>query len=245
MKIANQLIEYFFKTKKYAEQDTQQMDALKRISSFSGGLALLYQGIKTRKLTFGLSGGSLLIMGITGYSPIHLFRGLVSGSSGKPIEVTTTLTINRAPNQVYAYWRKLENLPDFMTHIASVKELDERKSRWRAQWGDSLLSWEASITKDIVNESLAWRSLPSSEIKTYGEVNFKTAPGKRGTEVHVKIGYEPMAGPAGKAVAKLMTPVLERQIKEDVRNFKRVLETGQRPVEGPMTSGRNEESSAA
>jgi uncharacterized membrane protein len=242
MELTNRLTDYLFQAKKYTEEEPRPLNAMTRISCLSGGLTLLYQGIKTKKLTLGISGSSLVILGITGYSPMHMLRGLVTGSSGEPIEVSTSMTVNKPRKEVYSYWRNLENLPDFMSHIAQVKNIDDRKSRWKAQWGDTILSWEASIVKDIVNESLAWRSLPSSEIKTFGEIDFKTAPGRRGTEVHLKINYEPMAGPAGKAVAKLITPVLARQIKEDLRNFKRVLETGQRPVEGPQTSGREDSS---
>lgn len=245
MPIANQLTEYLFKAKKFTEEDDKPLDAFKRITCVSGGLTLFVHGIKKKKFTYSMSGASLLLMGITGFSPFHYFKGLFKGDSGQPIEITTTLTVNKPQKEVYNYWRKLENLPDFMTHLASVKEIDERKSRWKAEWGDTLLSWEATIVKDIVNKSLAWRSLPSSEIKTFGEVNFKPAPGKRGTEVHLKLNYEPMAGPAGKAVAKLMTMPLEKQIRDDLRNFKRVLETGQRPLETSRVSGRSDSQSSA
>ncbi|MFD0787308.1 cyclase, partial [Micromonospora azadirachtae] len=57
-------------------------------------------------------------------------------------------------------------------------------------------------------------------------VRFVPAPGERGTEVRVQLGYAPPAGALGRAVAKLFGEEPEQQVRDDLRRFKQVLETG-------------------
>jgi uncharacterized membrane protein len=86
------------------------------------------------------------------------------------------------------------------------------------------------IVQDIEGEILSWKSAPGAMVDNAGEVVFKEAPGNRGTEVHAHISYIPPAGDLGKAVAKLLNDVFARMIREDIRRFKRMMETGELPV---------------
>jgi len=58
-------------------------------------------------------------------------------------------------------------------------------------------------------------------------VRFLRAPADGGTEVHVDLHYEPPAGRAGAAIAKLFGEEPELQLASDLRRFKQVLETGE------------------
>ena len=79
--------------------------------------------------------------------------------------VTTAVTIAKPRAEVYAFWRQLENLPQFMIHVASVEETGDGRSRWVATApGGDTVEWEAEITEEKPGELLAWRSLPGSEI---------------------------------------------------------------------------------
>src|SRR5215212_741198 len=42
---------------------------------------------------------------------------------GKPVR--KSITIGSSPSQLYAFWRRLENLPQFMRHLQDVRELDD------------------------------------------------------------------------------------------------------------------------
>jgi uncharacterized membrane protein len=53
--------------------------------------------------------------------------------------------------------------------------------------------------------------------------------------VKVNIDYIPPAGRVGAWVAKLFGEEPQQQIREDLRNFKRIMETG----EAPMTTGQS------
>lgn len=144
----------------------------------------------------------------------------------QPIHIVRSITINRSPDYVYKFWRKLENLPRFMAHLQSVRE-DGHTSIWRAKAPAGLtIEWQAELTLDRQNEQLAWRSVEGASVPNRGTVCFKKAPGERGTELVVELKYEPPAGALGAAVAKLFGEEPGQQIAGDLRRLKQVLETG-------------------
>jgi uncharacterized membrane protein len=144
---------------------------------------------------------------------------------GKPVR--KTITIGRSPAEIYVFWRELENLPMFMRHLQSVREISGGRSHWvaTAPMG-ARVEWDAEITNDIPDREISWRALPDSAIRHEGTVRFVPAPGDRGTEVHVDFTYQPPAGPLGVAIAKLLGEEPEQQVSEDLRRLKQVLETG-------------------
>jgi uncharacterized membrane protein len=151
------------------------------------------------------------------------------------VRVEEVVTINRSLDEVYGFWRNVSNFPQFMRHLKEVEVLDERRSRWtaRAPAGMSV-RWEAEIVEDREGERLAWRSVPGSQIENRGTVCFAPAPGARGTEVRVQLEYEPPAGRVGRVIAMLFGEEPEQQVREDLRRFKQLMETGEIPLsDGP------------
>lgn len=146
----------------------------------------------------------------------------------KGVHVLTAITINRPPDELYRYWRKLENLPRIMSHLEAVTETSDTTSHWRARIaGGPVIEWDAEITKDHANEIIAWRSLPGADVPNGGSVRFREAPGGRGTEVIVELYYQPRGGALARGVAKLFNQVPEVQIAQDLRRFKQVIELGE------------------
>ena len=67
-----------------------------------------------------------------------------------------------------------------------------------------------------------------------GSVRFAGAPGARGTEVRVELVYTPPGGELGRAIAKLFGEEPGQQVRDDLRRFKQLIETGEIPVsDGP------------
>lgn len=149
-----------------------------------------------------------------------------STSSG--VHVVHSITIRRPRNEVYGFWHNFANLPRFMAHLESVQVLDERKSHWKAKApAGTTVEWDAETIEDRPNERIAWRSLPDASIPNSGSVEFRDAPGDRGTEIHVELRYQPPGGKLGALVAKLFGEEPEQQVKGDLRRFKQVMETGE------------------
>ncbi|MFC0505934.1 SRPBCC family protein [Micromonospora costi] len=146
---------------------------------------------------------------------------------GRLIRIDLGVTVNRSPAEAYRFWRDIENLPRFMSHVESIRAEDLRRSHWMARGpAGRHIEWDAEIVDDQPNRSIAWRSMPGTRVPNAGRVRFVPAPGDRGTEVRVQLGYAPPAGSLGRAVAKLFGEEPEQQVRDDLRRFKQVLETG-------------------
>ncbi|TDB73096.1 SRPBCC family protein [Micromonospora sp. KC723] len=169
---------------------------------------------------------------VAGIAAVDLLAALRAGRAHRAreriITVEVGVTVNRPASEAYRFWRDLENLPHFMAHLESVRADDLRRSHWTARGpAGQPVSWDAEIVEDRPNERITWRSLPGAAVPNAGRVRFVPAPGDRGTEVRVELGYAPPAGRLGRVVAKLFGEEPEQQVRDDLRRFKQVLETGE------------------
>lgn len=143
------------------------------------------------------------------------------------VSVLQSVTINRAPAEVYAYFRDLENLPRFMSHLLDVQVEGER-SHWRAKGPlGSSVEWDAEIIEDRPGELIAWRSVASAIVPNSGRVEFRRGPAGKGTEIVVSLSYDPPAGQLGVRLAQLFQVEPGQEIASDLRRLKQVLETGE------------------
>jgi uncharacterized membrane protein len=178
----------------------------------------------------------LLYRGITGRWPNvlngHLqpdnTRAALAGKRGVHVRESVRLELPVA--DVYRFWRRLENLPRFMTHLHRVTETPDGRSHWVAAGPAGLtVEWDAEVISEVENDVIGWRSLPGSDVVTAGSVNFKTARDGRGTQVSVHLQYAPPAGKAGALIASLFGREPSQTIREDLRHFKQLLEAGEIP----------------
>jgi uncharacterized membrane protein len=148
--------------------------------------------------------------------------------SGRATRVRRTITVNAPVEEVYRFWHDLSNLPRFMRHLESVIETGADHSHWTAKSADDhTIEWDAVVIDDHPNAVIAWRSVEGSEVKNEGVVRFVSAPRGQGTEVSVDLSYDVPGGAIGALAARLMGKDPARQVSEDLRAFKQVLETGE------------------
>jgi len=158
-----------------------------------------------------------------------------SRRSDPGVRVEQVVTVNRSLDDLYCFWRDFQNFPHFMRHVKHIELLDGTHSRWTAKAPAGMsVQWDAEIVQDREGEWIAWRSLPGSQVEHSGSVRFSPAPGARGTEVRVQMQYVPPAGRFGRVIAMLFGEEPEQQIREDLRRFKQLMETGEIPLsDGP------------
>src|SRR5205085_3331599 len=154
------------------------------------------------------------------------------------VHVEESITMLKPREQLFAFWRRFENLPRIMPHVISVDELDGNRSHWVAKGLTGTVEWDAEVFNERQGEMIAWKSCEDAEVATAGSVHFKAAPGGRGTEVRVVMDYFPPAGKAGAGIAWLAGRDAESQIREDLRTFKRMMETGTAPTTEGQPHGR-------
>jgi len=223
---------------------------VERWVSLAAGLGLAAYGLVGRRGTgTGLAiaglGGMLLKRGVTAHCDAYQVMGIstartaddtrsaLGGRAG--IHVDESVTINQPIEILYRFWRNLENLPRFMRHLESVERITDTLSRWRAKGpGGTIVEWTAEIINEVPNQVIGWRSIEGSDVVSAGSVNFDDAGPGRGTRVRVHLQYSPPGGKVGAAVARLLGRDPATEIREDLRQFKQLLETG----EVPTTSGQ-------
>jgi uncharacterized membrane protein len=145
-----------------------------------------------------------------------------------PIDFRESITVNRSREDCYQFWRNFENLPRFMKHLESVRQLDDRRSEWVAKApAGTQVKWTAEITADDEANRISWKSLPGADVDNEGTVHFQNGAGGRGTVIRVSIRYSPPAGRVGAMVARLFGEEPEQQIRGDLRRFKQMMELGE------------------
>lgn len=148
-------------------------------------------------------------------------------SSDDGQHAVSTVTINRPPPEVYRAWKNYEQLPRFMAHLESVEPAGPERWRWSARApGGTRLEWDAEVVVDQPDRLIAWRSI-HGDVSNAGSVRFAPAPGDRGTEVTVELAYRWPGGRAGTVAAALLGAAPKQAIRDDLRRFKQVLETGE------------------
>lgn len=144
------------------------------------------------------------------------------------MHLSATTTIRKPVQEVYTFWRRLENLPTFMTRLEEVRLTGEQTSHWRATapFGRTV-EWDAETTEDSSPTKISWRSLPGADVPNEGSVWFVEAPADQGTEVHVVMSYDVPGGAIGAAIARFFGEEPHQQLDDDLRRLKQVLETGE------------------
>jgi uncharacterized membrane protein len=217
-----------------------------RILSAAVGAWLLSSGLRglfrhpINGLVKTALGGIFLYRGVSGHCPMYASMGKTKGvTHTDAVNIRTALIVNKPKDEVYAFWRKLENLPLFMKHLSSVTEIDAKHSHWEATLPGNIgkIKWNAEIVKEEPGRLIGWQSIPNSMINNAGKVTFTEALGGQGTELEVVITYHPPAGDLGSGIAKATNPVFEKMVRQDVMNFKDYIETRHNPID--MNSGND------
>ena len=221
---------------------------VERWGALTSAAALFAFGAQRRSL-LGLCAATMAIplayRGVSGRWPTSVLsllragdepRVALAGNRGE--HVFESVRIEKPIADTFQFWRTLENLPRFMSHLESVTQLDHGRSRWVAKGPAGLrVEWNAEIINQVPNQVIAWRSLPGSEVVTAGSVNFDLVRGGRSTQVSVRLQYSPPAGHVGAGVAGLLGHDPAGMVREDLRRLKQLLEAGEVPCADSTTRG--------
>jgi uncharacterized membrane protein len=157
---------------------------------------------------------------------------------GRGVTFHKTITVNRPVQEVFSFWRHLENLPRFMRFVRAVTSNGGNITHWVVTADDTTLEWDAETIEARVNEVLSWQSLPAAAVDNAGAILFRPAPGNRGTIVNVSLKYAPAGGRTTAKLAKIIGKDAEAIMEEDMFRFKSLIETGEIPTtEGQPRGG--------
>jgi uncharacterized membrane protein len=236
------------------EQDENGVNVgrTERVISGLAAAAVAVVGLRRKRLRPLLLplAANLMSRAVTGRCPVNRALGrntakgrrvspVASVPRGEGIKVEKSVVVNRPVREVYRFWRNFENLPRFMDHLEGVTVIDETRSHWIAKApAGAKVEWDAVIHNEIEDELIAWRSLPGSDVSNAGSVHFTPLGDGSQTEVRVVLSYDPPAGKVGAAVAKLLGEEPSKQVEDDLRRFKQVMEAAEAPGNSRHPAGR-------
>ena len=137
--------------------------------------------------------------------------------TSRPLHIEEQVTVRAPIHRVYEVWRDFTRFPEFMSNVEEVRPIGGNRYHWIARIFGVRQEWDAEVTDTTPDRRVSWRSVtgaPNSGTVTFDE----REPGV--TDVWVAMEYTPPAGAVGKALDTL-TKTTQREVKEDLRNFKR------------------------
>jgi uncharacterized membrane protein len=140
--------------------------------------------------------------------------------------VNESIVVQAPVGEVFAYWSNFENFPNFMQNIEEVRMTGEATSHWRVKGplGKSV-EFDAKTTEKDPNRGIGWNTV-DGEVMTSGEVRFEEVEPDR-TRVEVTMNYaDPPGGKVGEIAAEVISNP-EREMREDLQNFARLVERGE------------------
>ncbi|HKY71263.1 MAG TPA: SRPBCC family protein [Nitrospira sp.] len=223
---------------------SQNIGDIQRLVSAIAGTGLIIEALRRRSVAGGVmavGGLSLLYRAATGYCPAlgamgidmrpsqdtnRLGRRKVHSEAAT--KISRSVEVKRPPNELYRFWRTLDNLPKIMSHLESVHVITDRLSHWvvKTMTGLPTIEWDAEIINDVENERIGWRSLNDADVDHAGSVEFEPIGKGQTTRVTVTLQYAPIAGRLGTAVAKFIGEDPELKIADDLQRFKESMEAG-------------------
>jgi uncharacterized membrane protein len=223
------------------ESDTN-VGAAERLASMAVGGFLVTWAIRKRSpatMAAGIVGADLIYRGASGHCGVYGALGMntaVAKASGGQIsssapEIQRSITINRSPEELFAFWSNPENLARIMAHFAEVTPEGGDVTRWKVRLPmGQVFEWTSQQAAEEPDRRLSWQSLPGGTIATRGHVAFEPGRENTGTEVKLWVQFEPPLGAVGEGLAKTLQKFPRAITGQALRRFKSLVETGEIPT---------------
>ena len=99
-----------------------------------------------------------------------------------------SIEINVPVRTAYNQWTQFEEFQQFMDGVEEVRQLDDTRLHWKASIAGKEEEWNATITDQVPDQHVAWRSTSGSE--NSGVIRFQPLSPNQ-TRVTAVIDYDP------------------------------------------------------
>lgn len=130
-----------------------------------------------------------------------------------------SIDVNVPVRTAYNQWTQFEEFPHFMQGVESVRQLDDKTLRWKANVTGKTEEWTSEITEQTPDKRIAWTS--TSGARNAGVVTFHRIDDNT-TRVMLQIDYDPKGAVenVGDALG-----IVERRMQGDLKKFKEYIES--------------------
>lgn len=199
----------------------------------AGGAGLAMYGY----IRGGLKGMALCALGSALVARATANEGLAETLRGHGILVEKSIFIDAPVPQVFAYWRDLENLPRWMSHVREVRALGGDRYHWIVDGTAGVpVEWDSEMLHIEEDREMTWHTVGDSLVGNVGRIRFERDGD--GTRIDVQMRYMPPGGVVGHAVARAFGADPKTEMDEDLARMKAAIEAGRIPrVAGDWQSG--------
>lgn len=150
-----------------------------------------------------------------------------------------SITIGKPADELHRLWRDPERLSQVMGRFAGVTSAGEDRLQWslRGPLGRTL-SWETEVVEEQPGEFLRWASVEGAPVVSEGSIRLRPAPADRGTEVTLRLWFDPPGPLPGGSATKVLGVVPDALVGTVLRRFKSLAEAGEIPTLERNPSGR-------
>jgi len=165
-------------------------------------------------------------------------RRLVGAAGRRGIDIDKAITIHAPLEQVFESFARVEDFPNFMTHVKKVSKMEPRDTyRWTVSGPAGVeVAWDSRFTSVVPHRQLAWKTVSDSLVKHAGIIKFNTNP-DGSTAVYVRFTYNPLIGGAGHALLTLLGADPKKLLDEDLLRAKTFIESGKQPRDAAARQG--------
>jgi uncharacterized membrane protein len=139
-------------------------------------------------------------------------------ATGNNLVVQGSIEVNAPISEVYRRWTDFQSYPQFMSNIEQVTPLGD--NRYHVRGGKE--EWDTIVTEMEPNRQIAWHNTAGRQ--NAGTVTLDST-GTNQTMVRMRMEYAPPASKIGQALLDT-THVFEREVRQDLENFKQVIQGG-------------------
>ena len=174
--------------------------------------------MKTRR--WAAIGGLVTVAG--GYV---VYRRAAPGAA----EIQRSITVQGPRDAVYGRWRDPETQPVVWSHFAELTNARVDGAHWRLDGPlGRTLEWDTRIVEERDGELVRWDS-DGRDLPNAGSVEFRDAPGDLGTEVTLRVRFDPPGALLGDAAVRLLDDPPKLVLAKALRRFKSLVESGEIP----------------
>ena len=144
--------------------------------------------------------------------------------------VESSVVIEAPVQQIYDYWKTLENLPQFMSNVDDITATGSGKTHWTIKGPlGAQVEFDAETTRNEANEEISW-STTGGDVESSGQVRF-IGLGDERSRLEVTMDYGEMpGGRVGEVVSRFVTNP-QVMMDQDLQNFKEIMEGRATPEE--------------
>jgi uncharacterized membrane protein len=139
--------------------------------------------------------------------------------------IEARVTIQRAVEDVFRFYRDFRNLPRFLGDVMAVEPIGPATSQWTIQGPLGLrTNWTINVTEERANELISYETVASMGLRTYWEIHF--AQGSAADQTEVREVMKPPLGILGRAALALIGKFPAEEVSSNLHRLKELMETG-------------------